>query len=499
MNKDSRILKHLFLLKTFILIVSLLLTGCSGGEGEEEEAILTTREEEEVVVTEDEITEEDATETLERHRIDQAPVLVPYQGPLGPGGLAITERLWDASGLVGEVKLFYFESIGGSGEVQITAKLETASFRLEEQETSITTLVEAGKFYKLSVYLMGTPHSLVDEPRLIIEIEFSGQSSAQVLQFKNIGMGPWSMPLLLGEMSVEPWTPPPEPDPEPVWSNFNLTLIHELGSHGSDPGKFNEPQAVAADETGLIYVVDSWWQHCGVQMFSPSGEFIREWGSYGRGDGEFRNPKGIALDSEGSIYVLDASDPMIVREPPQVQAFTSAGQFLRKWGSRGTKEGQFTEPNGIAVGEGDEVYVTDKGNDCVQVFTSEGDFLRQWQVESPRAITVEGDGNLYILSNNRVKLFNRMGELLREWGSEGSGNGQFKSPQGIAVDTAGNIYVVDTGNGRLQVFDDSGELLYIWKWGRPIYYLHGVAIDYTGNLFVVWSHGVKVFLPESLQ
>ncbi len=176
MNKQRQVCKYLFLLTTCILVISSLLPGC--------------------------------TETPERHRVDQAPVLGPYQGPLGPGGLMTTERLWDSSGLVGEVKLFYFESTGGSGEVQITARLETASFRLEEQETSITTLVEAGEFYKLSVTLMGTPQPLVDEPRLILITEFSGLSSTQVLQFKNIGMGPWSMPLLLGEMSVEPWTPP---------------------------------------------------------------------------------------------------------------------------------------------------------------------------------------------------------------------------------------------------------------------------------------------------
>jgi len=452
------------------LIPSLFACGAPVEE-EEQEAVIEEEAvvEEEVEEKEDEIAEEDAIETLERHRVDQAPVLVPYQGSLGPGGLAITERNYDGMSLVSETHLFYFESTGGSGEVQITARLETASFRPEEQEISITTLVEAGEFYKLSVPFMGIPSHLVDEPRLIIA--FSGLSQTQILQFKNIGMGPWSMPLLLGEMSVEPWTPP-ETEPETVWSNFNLILTHKWGSHGSDPGEFEHPEGVAADEAGLIYVLDSGMRNCGVQVFSPSGEFIREWVSYGNGDGEFMNPKGIALDSEGNIYVVDASNS-------RVQVLTSTGQFLGKWGSRGTKEGQFTEPRGIAVGEDDEVYVADTYNDRVQVFTTEGDFLRQWQVESPRAITVRGDGNLYILSNNQVKLFNRMGELLREWASGGG--------RSIAVDAAGNVYV------GLQVFDDSGELLYMGNGAN------GVAIDYTGNLIVTYDYGVKVFLPESLQ
>ena len=206
MNKGYRVNKYLFLLTVCVLVNSLSLLGCGDGGREEDEAALTTGEEKEALVTENEIVEEAATETPERHRVDQAPVLVPYQGPLGPGGLMITERLWDSSGLVGEAKLFYFESTGGSGENQMTARLETASFRLEEQESSITTLVEVGEFYKLSVPFMGTPSPLVDEPSLIIE--FSGLNPTQELQFKNIGMGPWSMPLLLGEISVELWTPP---------------------------------------------------------------------------------------------------------------------------------------------------------------------------------------------------------------------------------------------------------------------------------------------------
>ena len=191
-------MKIVWLVASYLMAIVLLLVSCAPTTPGEQE--------EEAVVTEDKIAEEDATETPERHRVDQAPVLISYQGSLGPGGLAITERNYDGMSLVSETHLFYFESTGGSGEVQITARLETASFRLEEQETSITALVEAGKFYKLSVPFMGTPYPLVDEPRLVIE--FSGLSSTQVLQFKNIGMGPWSMPLLLGEMSVDAWTPP---------------------------------------------------------------------------------------------------------------------------------------------------------------------------------------------------------------------------------------------------------------------------------------------------
>jgi tripartite motif-containing protein 71 len=40
-------------------------------------------------------------------------------------------------------------------------------------------------------------------------------------------------------------------------------------------------------------------------------------------------------------------------------------------------------------------------------------------------------------------------------GSEGSGNEQFDYPTGIAIDSSGNVYVVDSNNYRIQAFSPS--------------------------------------------
>ena len=167
-------------------------------------------------------------EAPERHRVGQAPVLVPYH----QGGLKITDYQYGSSGLVSRTELLYFESTGGSGEVQITARLEeleTATTRLEEQETSITTHVEAGKFYKLSVPLEGTPYTLVDEPRLIIESP--ALASPQIKQYEKIRMGPWSMSLLLGKMYLEEWEPP-----APSWG-LAVKILSGDGTVSADPGR----------------------------------------------------------------------------------------------------------------------------------------------------------------------------------------------------------------------------------------------------------------------
>ena len=33
--------------------------------------------------------------------------------------------------------------------------------------------------------------------------------------------------------------------------------------------------------------------------------FVKKWGSKGTGDGQFENPHGIATDSSGNVYVAD--------------------------------------------------------------------------------------------------------------------------------------------------------------------------------------------------
>ena len=42
-----------------------------------------------------------------------------------------------------------------------------------------------------------------------------------------------------------------------------------------------------------------------VQKFSPDGKFITKWGSYGSGDGQFIDPEHLAIDSNGYVYVSD--------------------------------------------------------------------------------------------------------------------------------------------------------------------------------------------------
>jgi DNA-binding beta-propeller fold protein YncE len=64
---------------------------------------------------------------------------------------------------------------------------------------------------------------------------------------------------------------------------------------------------------------------------------------------------------------------VVDRGNDRVQVFDNNGNFITKWGSPGSADGQFDNPVGVAVGADGRVYVTDEGNVRIQVFSSSGE------------------------------------------------------------------------------------------------------------------------------
>jgi sugar lactone lactonase YvrE len=90
---------------------------------------------------------------------------------------------------------------------------------------------------------------------------------------------------------------------------FSKTGVFEMkfGGYGSGNGQFYNPQGIAVAANGEIYVADS--TNNRIQKFTSAGAYITQWGnSYnnpGSGDGEFDDPQGLAFDAAGNLYVAD--------------------------------------------------------------------------------------------------------------------------------------------------------------------------------------------------
>ena len=132
-------------------------------------------------------------------------------------------------------------------------------------------------------------------------------------------------------------------------------------------GQFLSPiSKVKIQDSGDVQVTDQFNHR--VQKFTADGQFVLKWGSQGSGDGEFDYPYGVVVDKAGYVYVVDQQNNC-------VQKFTSDGQFVLKWAYTFPNDGYLNHPFGITVDDSGYVYVTDYQNK-LQKFTSDGQFCR---------------------------------------------------------------------------------------------------------------------------
>ena len=81
--------------------------------------------------------------------------------------------------------------------------------------------------------------------------------------------------------------------------------VEKLGTPILTIGGVKGPWGVAINQRGEV-VVTEWNGHC-VSVFSPSGEKLRSFGTRGSCQGQFYSPAGVAVDGEGNILVVDCS------------------------------------------------------------------------------------------------------------------------------------------------------------------------------------------------
>jgi glucose/arabinose dehydrogenase len=196
-----------------------------------------------------------------------------------------------------------------------------------------------------------------------------------------------------------------------------------------------------------------------IKKFDTNGKLVTSWGEKGTGDGQFIHPHGIAVDSQGNVFVAD-------EERQDVQKFNSSGTFLTKWGWPGRDPGQFSSRIGdINVDSEDNVYVVDYGNNRIQKFTNDGKFITVWglgnktgQFNEHHGIDFDFSGLSYVAdtANQQIQVFTPDGKFIKSWGTMGVSDDQFLMPQDIAIDSSQNVYVSDSG-------DAHPELRYIEK------------------------------------
>jgi alpha-tubulin suppressor-like RCC1 family protein/sugar lactone lactonase YvrE len=185
------------------------------------------------------------------------------------------------------------------------------------------------------------------------------------------------------------------------------TYIRQFGGLGTGQGQFLSPAGIATDSKGHVWVTDGLFLVGSdrIQEFSETGTFIRQFGSQGSGNGQLDQPQGVAIDSKGNVWVADTGNN-------RIEEFSEAGAFLRLVGTRGSSYGQLLLPVGVAVDSTGNVWVADTNNNRIQEFSETGEYLTQFgtkgsgegQLSSPQGIALTTDGKEWVADTGNSRL-----------------------------------------------------------------------------------------------
>ncbi|WP_339833380.1 S-layer homology domain-containing protein [Paenibacillus sp. FSL R7-0272] len=297
-----------------------------------------------------------------------------------------------------------------------------------------------------------------------------------------------------------------------TWSEW----VKSGGGAGAGLGEFNTPRAVAVDGSGNIYVADT-GNHRIQKLNAGSGtwsEWVKSGGGSGNGSGEFINPNGVAVDNSGNVYVADDSN--------RIQKLNAANNTWSEWSVlgpvNGISPGEFTFPRAVAVDSSGNIYVADSGNHRIQKLNKSTNTWSEWkkvgggtgsglgEFYNPLGVAVDSSGNVYVADtgNHRIQKLTLSTNTWSEWkkvgGGTGTSLGEFSVPSAVAVDLNGNVYVADTGNHRIQKLTLSTNTWSEWKkvGGGPGSSLGefsvpgAVAVDLNGNVYVADSGNQRI-------
>ena len=187
----------------------------------------------------------------------------------------------------------------------------------------------------------------------------------------------------------------------------------------------------------------------------------------------FNNPQGVAIDAGGAVYVADTGNHRIRRIAPDGTVTTVAGDGTAGYRNGSGAQARFNAPRGLALDAQGNLYVADTGNSTVRFINGSGEVQ-----------TVAGDGTIGIndspsahfnglagvavdetsvfiyladSGNHRIRRLDTSGTVITLAGAErGFADGdasaaRFAEPSGLAMDGSGRIVVADTINSLVRV------------------------------------------------
>ncbi|CAH3110557.1 unnamed protein product [Porites lobata] len=258
-------------------------------------------------------------------------------------------------------------------------------------------------------------------------------------------------------------------------------------------GEF-QPRGIAVNSNkGLIAVTDV-NGHC-ILLLDKEGNFLRKFGCKGTDIGQLNSPSDITFLNDSEILVAEELNH-------RIQQFNvHTGKGVKTFGKHGEGVGEFRNPTGVYRDGEERIFVADFNNSRIQVFTKEGEPVFSFGsglLRGPTACIVHQ--NMFIVSDSSsqcLKIFDNSGNFLYMIGGKGRADGQLQWPGSLCIEKSGNhhnILVCDYNSHRIIQFTVEGSFT-----GKTIRKLQNpmcIAVTEDGRILVTCSRAPKIFILQ---
>jgi uncharacterized protein (TIGR03437 family) len=251
---------------------------------------------------------------------------------------------------------------------------------------------------------------------------------------------------------------------------------------------FASPHAIAFDQQGNLYVADT--NNNRIRRVDTVGiveTVVGDGGPVYNQDpacssdqpGFLSDPQGVAIDAAGDIFVADTGKNRVLKIAPD--------------GTQSTIGSGFSQPQGVFVDNAGNVFVTDAGNSALRKIVPSGTVETLWTNGAMGSMAVDTAGDLFFSAGMSVERLSASDGAISPVAGTGeftfsaapgftSGIEEVGDASAVALDSAGSIYVADAGKGVIERVSPSCALSVasVAMLREPT----GLAFDAKGNLYI---------------
>ncbi|XP_070546614.1 tripartite motif-containing protein 2-like [Ptychodera flava] len=205
---------------------------------------------------------------------------------------------------------------------------------------------------------------------------------------------------------------------------------------------------------------------------------------------------------------LDSYQSTTKKGEQVIQRYPIMKGLVKTIGSKGSAEGQYTSPLGVAINNDRDIVTADAENNRLQITTADGQFKKVLKFEEfeepfrPCDIAIASDNTYYNLdeNNKQVVVTDEYGQVMRCFGQN-----ELRSTYGIGISSLnGHVYVTDHSGQCIRTYTQhgiylgsfrpkrKGQIILNWPWGVVIGSTGMVCVaDYNNKCIQVFNEQNK--------